>query len=77
VTIYKNKQIQLGWTYYMYEKNSRAVKKVFDTRPEGTRKTGRSRQRWEDGVIQDIRDLGANNWRTADKARVHIGQSSQ
>jgi hypothetical protein len=36
---------------------NRTVKKVFDTRPEGTRKTGRPKFNWEDGVIQDIRAL--------------------
>jgi hypothetical protein len=35
--------------------NSRAFKKVFDTRPEETSETGRARLRWEDGVIQNIR----------------------
>jgi hypothetical protein len=34
------------------------MKKVFDTRPEGTRKIGRPKMRLEDGVIQDIRALG-------------------
>jgi hypothetical protein len=35
--------------------NSRSVKKAFDARPEGTRKIERPKLRWEDGVIQDIR----------------------
>jgi hypothetical protein len=43
--------------------NCRTVKKVFDTRPEGTRNIGRPKLRWEDGVIQDIRALGVKNWR--------------
>jgi hypothetical protein len=34
--------------------NSVAVSKVFDTRPEGTRETGRPKLRCEDGVIQDV-----------------------
>jgi hypothetical protein len=61
---------------------------VFDTRPEGTRKIGRPKLRWEDGVIQDIRVLGVKNWRKAamdredwrkllKKARAHTGLSSQ
>jgi hypothetical protein len=61
---------------------------VFDTRPEGTRKIGRPKLRWEDGVIQDIRVLGVKNWRNATmdredwrkllkKARAHTGLSSQ
>jgi hypothetical protein len=38
--------------------NSRTVKKVSDTRPDGTRETGRPKLRWEDDVIQDIWVLG-------------------
>jgi hypothetical protein len=37
-----------GLDIYMYE-NSRRVKKVFCTRPEGTRTIGRPKLRWEDG----------------------------
>jgi hypothetical protein len=70
--------------------NNRTVK-VFDTRPKGTRKTGRPKLRWEDGVIgviQDIWVLGVKNWRNVamdredwrkllKKARAHTGLSSQ
>jgi hypothetical protein len=36
---------------------------VSDTRPEVTRETGGPKLRCEDVVIQDIRALGARNWR--------------
>jgi hypothetical protein len=62
--------------------------KVFDTRPEGTRKTGGPRLSWEDGVVHDIRTLGVKNWGNVSveredwlnllkKARVHTGLSCQ
>jgi hypothetical protein len=68
--------------------NNRTVKKVFDTRPEGTRKIGRPKLRWEYGVIQDIRALGVENWRNVamdredwrkllKKVRAHTELSSQ
>jgi hypothetical protein len=68
--------------------NSGTVKKVFDTRPEGTRKIGRPKLRWEDGVIQDITALGVKNWRNVavdredwrkllKKDRAHTGLSSR
>jgi hypothetical protein len=68
--------------------NSRTVKKVYDTRPEGTRKIGRPKLSWEDGAIQDIRALGVKTWRNValnregwpkflKKARIHTGLSSQ
>jgi hypothetical protein len=67
--------------------NSRAVKKMFNTRPEGTRKIGRPELRCEEGVIQAISALGAKNWRTValnievwlkllKKSRIHTGMSS-
>jgi hypothetical protein len=80
---------RLNWTGHIVRtENSRTVKEVFDTRPEGTRKIGRPKLRWEFGVIQDIRALGVKNWRNAamdredwkmilKKARVHTGLSSQ
>jgi hypothetical protein len=67
--------------------NSRKVKKVSDTRDEGTRKIGRHKLGWEDGVIQDIRALGVKSWRNVamneedwlkllNKSRIHTGLSS-
>jgi hypothetical protein len=68
--------------------NNRTVKKVFNTKPMGIRKCGRSKLRWEDDVIQDIKTLGVKNWRNVAKekkswqkllrkARAHVGLSSQ
>jgi hypothetical protein len=79
---------RLSWTGHIIRiENSRTVKKVFDIRPEGTRKIGRPILRWGDGVIQDIRTLGVKNWRNVamdredwpkllKKTRVHTGLSS-
>jgi hypothetical protein len=64
------------------------IKKVFNTKPEGTRKVGRPRMRWEECVWQDIRILGVRNWRSAAsnreewrkilrKTRAHTGLSCQ
>jgi hypothetical protein len=56
---------RLSWDgHVIHMENSRTVK-VFDTRSEGTRKIRRSKLRWEDGTIQDIRALGMKNWRNA------------
>jgi hypothetical protein len=68
--------------------NNRTVKKVFNTKPIGIRKIGRSKLRWEDDVIQDIKTLGVKNWRNVAvekessqkhlrKARAHAGLLSQ
>jgi hypothetical protein len=44
-------------------KNDRTIKKIFNTKPDGTRRAGRSKIRWEDGVNQDMTTLGVKNWR--------------
>jgi hypothetical protein len=50
---------RLSWAgHIILMENSRIVKKVFSIRPEGTRKIGRPKLRWENGVIQDISALG-------------------
>jgi hypothetical protein len=41
---------------------NKTVKEVFKTRPEGTRKIGRPKLRWEDGVTQDIKAVQFTNW---------------
>jgi hypothetical protein len=67
--------------------NEMTLKKIFNTKPEGTRSVGRPKLRWEDGVVQDKRILGVNSlkkvaldsdeWAKLKKARVHQGLSSQ
>jgi hypothetical protein len=43
---------------------NRTIKKVLITKPEGTRKVGRPRLRWEECVWQDVRILSVRNWRS-------------
>jgi hypothetical protein len=79
----------LGWAGHVARMdNNRTAKKVFNTKPVGTRKTGRPKLRWEDDVIQKFKALGVKNWRNLEvdkeswlkllrKARDHVGLSSQ
>jgi hypothetical protein len=66
----------------------RIIKKIFNTKPEGTRKVGKPKLRWEDCGCQNIRILGIKNWRSVAlnreewriilrKARAHKGMSCQ
>jgi hypothetical protein len=68
--------------------NNRTIKKVFSTKSVRIRKIGRSKLRWEDDVIQDIKTLGVKNLRNVAmekeswqkllrKARAHAGLSSR
>jgi hypothetical protein len=68
--------------------NNRITMRMFNTRPEGKRRTERPRLRWGDSVDHDIRILGERNWRNLalnreewrkllKKPRTHAGLSSQ
>jgi hypothetical protein len=63
------------------------LKHIFNTKPDGGRKVGRPKLRWEDGVDQDMRILEVKNWKKVAlnsdewakllKVRAHQGLSSQ
>ncbi|PNF17395.1 hypothetical protein B7P43_G03007, partial [Cryptotermes secundus] len=64
------------------------IKKMLNTKPEGNRRGGRPRLRWEECVWQDVRILGVKNWWNVAsneeewrailrKARAHKGLSCQ
>jgi hypothetical protein len=65
--------------------NERTLKKIFNTKPEGTRSIGGPKLQWEN--VQDTRVLGDKGWKKAaldrvewaklKKARVHQGLLSQ
>ena len=41
----------------------RMPKKIFTQELEGTRRRGRSRNRWKEGVERDLQVLGVRRWR--------------
>jgi hypothetical protein len=49
---------------------SRTVKKKINWTPLTTRSKGRPKQRWEDNIIQDIRQLNVKNWTACAQDRV-------
>jgi len=61
---------------------------MFNAKPDGVRKVGRQKMRWEDGVDQNMRILEVKNWKNfalgkdewakiLKKIRAHQGLSSQ
>ena len=78
-----------AWAGHLVRMNSvRTIKKILNTKPDGTRSVGRPKLRWKDGVDQDMRILGVKNWKKValnrdewakllKKARAHQGLSSQ
>jgi hypothetical protein len=68
--------------------NNRTLKKIFNTKPDGFRRVGGPKMRWEDGVDQEMRILEVKNWKKValdrdewakllKKTRAHQGLSSQ
>jgi hypothetical protein len=66
------------------DNNNRTLKNVFNTKSIRIRKIGRSKLRWEDEVIQDVKTLRMKNWRNLAmekeswqkflrKTRAHVG----
>jgi hypothetical protein len=80
---------RLDWSGHLIRTSeNRTIKNIFNTKPEGTRKVGRPKLRWEECVCQDIRILGVKTWRSVAlnreewriilrKARAHKGLSCQ
>jgi len=63
---------------------ARRTRKLLDWRPMGTRPVGRSRQRWQEVVMEDLKKLKVKNWKEtakdrrawrdlAEKAKTHKG----
>jgi hypothetical protein len=54
---------RLEWAGHLIRASeNRIIKKIFNTIPEGTRKVGRPKLRWEECVCQDIRIQGVQDW---------------
>jgi hypothetical protein len=49
------------------------VYKVLAGKPEGKRKLGRPRRRWEDGIRMDLRETGLGVWFGFDCLRTETG----
>ena len=48
---------------------TRTLRKIFDTLPEGKRRRGRPRRRWLDAVEEDLQVIGVSGYRTAARDR--------
>jgi hypothetical protein len=80
---------RLAWAgHLMSMSDERTIKKIFSTKPDGTRSVGRPKLQSEDGVVQDTQILGVKRWKNValnrdkwakllKKAMVHQGLLSQ
>ena len=48
---------------------ARPTGKLLDWKPMGTRPVGRPRQRWQEGVMEDLKNLKVKNWKYTAKDR--------
>jgi len=48
---------------------ARPTRKLLDWKPMGTRPLGRPRQRWQEGVREDLKKLKIKNWKETAKDR--------
>jgi len=57
----------LGYIQRMYR--ARPTGKLLDWRPMGTRQVGRPRQRWQENVMEDLKNLEVKTWKETAKDR--------
>jgi hypothetical protein len=48
---------------------ARQTRKLLDWKPMGSKPVGRSRQRWQEDVMEDLKKLEAKNWKETAKDR--------
>jgi hypothetical protein len=48
---------------------ARPARKLLDWKPMGSRPVGRPRQRWQEGVMEDLKKLKVKNWEEIAKDR--------
>jgi hypothetical protein len=48
---------------------ARPIRKLLDWKSMGTRPVGRPRQRWQEDVMEDLKELKAKNWKKTAKDR--------
>jgi len=58
------KEKRLEWIGHVVRMgHRRTVKKVFESKPEGSRRRGRPRLRWLEDVVKDLQELKVKRWR--------------
>jgi len=57
------KEKRLEWIGHVVRMDQgRIVKKIFESKPEGSRRRGRPRMRWLEDVEKDIREMKVKRW---------------
>jgi len=63
-TVANIKKKRFGWIGYVVRiDQGRTIKKILKSKPEGSRRRGRSRMRWLEDVDKDLREKKVKRWR--------------
>ena len=61
---------RIKWLGHIHRKDhARPTRKLLDWKTMGTRPVGRPRQRWQEGVMEDLKMLKVRNWKEKAKDR--------
>jgi hypothetical protein len=61
---------RIKWLGYIQRMDqARPTRKLLDWEPIGTRPVGRPRQRWQEDVMEDLKNQEVKNWKEAPKDR--------
>ena len=65
-----NKVQRIKWLGHIQRMDqARPTRKLLDWKPRGSRPVGRPRQRWQEDVMEDLKQLKVTNWKEAAKDR--------
>jgi len=56
--------------------NDRTLKKIFNAKPDGVRRVGRPKLRWENAVDQNMRTLDVKYWEKFALGQRRMGKAS-
>jgi hypothetical protein len=61
---------RLKWAGHVVQTDQqRPAKRILNAKLESTRRRGRPKLRWEDGVDKDVKALGERNWKNVARNR--------
>jgi hypothetical protein len=73
ITFIKLGSFKWGWSFF----SNGPAKRILNAKPDGKRKRGRSKVRWEDGVENYIKALGERHVRNLGQEQTNLSASSK
>jgi hypothetical protein len=61
---------RIKWLVHIHRMDqAKQTRKLLDWKPMGTRPVGKTRQRWQENAMEDLKKLKVKNWKEAAKDR--------